>query len=344
MPPSPELFAFIAGFERGDRIKTVTKINLTYPTCLPCSSAEGSLNVYVYGTTVRSSHRSRQAAPEIGLIRSCLRDIFAETINWACSFTERRTDRPIPPRIDLGFHLGAANASHYHRSPSRSAAPIEFGEWRARRRTLNGIWSVLRCKLVPESSCIRPNRLRRDAYCARAVIPLELLMYLLKCNDSDMPICHTEILHIIYTPNPFRARSVTKREINTSEVPSVDNLSRNASHEYANKKILYGPPSPLLDCCISVNSNVQRTDKFNKRPRPQAGSGSGPRTGVRRFMIMKISGSTCVFSVKIWVSLGLISSELNRRQNLNLIHDRNRIGTGTENEIVTDIEIGGCKK
>ncbi|GBP61628.1 hypothetical protein EVAR_43565_1 [Eumeta japonica] len=58
--------AFIAGFERGDRIKKFRNENKTqHPSLrLPWSSAERSLNVYVYGTTVRSSHGSRRAAPE----------------------------------------------------------------------------------------------------------------------------------------------------------------------------------------------------------------------------------------------------------------------------------------
>ncbi|GBP93553.1 hypothetical protein EVAR_90119_1 [Eumeta japonica] len=44
---------------------SITKIKPnTPPLRLPCSSAERSLNVYVYGTTVRSSHGSRRAAPK----------------------------------------------------------------------------------------------------------------------------------------------------------------------------------------------------------------------------------------------------------------------------------------
>ncbi|GBP63404.1 hypothetical protein EVAR_35294_1 [Eumeta japonica] len=44
---------------------SVTKIKPNTPhSALPCSSAERSLNVYVYGTTVRSSHGLRRAAPK----------------------------------------------------------------------------------------------------------------------------------------------------------------------------------------------------------------------------------------------------------------------------------------
>ncbi|GBP03833.1 hypothetical protein EVAR_100795_1 [Eumeta japonica] len=43
---------------------SVTKIKPNTPTPPPCSSAERSLNVYVYGTTVRSSHGSRRVAPK----------------------------------------------------------------------------------------------------------------------------------------------------------------------------------------------------------------------------------------------------------------------------------------
>ncbi|GBP74976.1 hypothetical protein EVAR_56267_1 [Eumeta japonica] len=52
---------------------SVTKIKPNTPLRLPCSSAERSLNVNVYGTTVRSSHGSRRAAPKLDeYVSSCL--------------------------------------------------------------------------------------------------------------------------------------------------------------------------------------------------------------------------------------------------------------------------------
>ncbi|GBP91783.1 hypothetical protein EVAR_63153_1 [Eumeta japonica] len=44
---------------------SVTKIKPNTPhSTYPCSSAERSLNVYAYGTTIRSTHGSRRAAPK----------------------------------------------------------------------------------------------------------------------------------------------------------------------------------------------------------------------------------------------------------------------------------------
>ncbi|GBP36161.1 hypothetical protein EVAR_4305_1 [Eumeta japonica] len=45
-------------------LSAATESRNSPPLRLPCSSAERSLNVYVYGTTVRSSHGSRRAAPK----------------------------------------------------------------------------------------------------------------------------------------------------------------------------------------------------------------------------------------------------------------------------------------
>ncbi|GBP29077.1 hypothetical protein EVAR_10893_1 [Eumeta japonica] len=65
----------LEGFERDDRMKKFRNENKTQhpPLHLPCSSTERSLNVYVYGTTVRSSHGSRRAASKSDeYVSSCL--------------------------------------------------------------------------------------------------------------------------------------------------------------------------------------------------------------------------------------------------------------------------------